>query len=131
VCLVCECFIFWLNSTNKQTNTQTNKLPLEPQTETSDTSAKTLYEVGENGMSSGWICRLHQNVGEFVPFLLEVGEYDVEVDKFVNFAYLLGTTWKMTDSPTLFLYFTHSVPSGPFITNHNIPIHPFPNGLFL
>jgi len=31
-------------------------------------------------------------MGEFVPFLLEVGEYDVEVDKFVNFAYLLGTT---------------------------------------
>jgi len=70
---------------------------------------------------------------KFVPFLLEVGEYDLEADKFVNFAYLLGTSWKMTDSPTLFLYFTP-----PLITHHKsrqihpllIPFSPTPQSVF-
>ena len=30
--------------------------------------------VGENKMSSGWICWFYENVGEFVPFVLKVGE---------------------------------------------------------
>lgn len=36
----------------------------------------------------------------------------------------------MTNLPALFSNFTHSVASGPFITYHHLPIHPFPNGLF-
>jgi len=37
------------------------------------TAATTPSEVGENGMSIGWICWCYENVGEFVPFLLKVG----------------------------------------------------------
>jgi len=31
--------------------------------------------MGKNGMSSGWICWRCKNVGEFVPFLLMMGEF--------------------------------------------------------
>ena len=65
-------------------------------------SPKIPSEVGENGMSSGWICRWYKNTGEFVPFLWKVGENILE---WVKLSIPPTSQMTMKNSPTHFCCF--------------------------
>jgi len=60
-------------------------------------SSKTPFGLGENGMSSEYICRPYENMCEFFFFLLKVGQNILEVGEFVF----------CTHSFLIFCIFTH------------------------